>query len=50
VPADHDLEAVVAIGRQGDKSALSEALQARETPSSRLPLAKIAVEGRFAFD
>ncbi len=50
VPSDHVLEAMVAIGRQGDKASLPEALQARETPSTRLALAQIAVEGRFSFD
>ena len=50
VPSDHVLEAMVAIGRQADRSTLPEALQARETPSARLALAQIAVEGRFSFD
>jgi nitroreductase len=50
VPDDHAIEAVVAIGRLGDKSVLPEALQARETPSQRLPLSAIAAEGRFSFD
>ncbi|MBK6852467.1 MAG: nitroreductase family protein [Burkholderiales bacterium] len=50
VPSDHVLEAMVAIGRQGDKASLPEALQARETPSTRLALAQIAVEGRYSFD
>ncbi len=47
VPADFDLEAVVAIGRKGDKSTLSEALQAREAPSGRRPLKETVAEGRF---
>ncbi|MEY2686722.1 MAG: hypothetical protein RL375_920 [Pseudomonadota bacterium] len=50
VPADHVLEAMVAIGRQGDKASLPEALQAREVPSARLPLAQIVAEGRFTFE
>lgn len=49
VPEDFHLEAVVAIGRQGDKSILPEALQARERPSLRRPLAEIAAAGRFSF-
>lgn len=49
VPADYQLEAVVAVGRLGDKSLLSEALQAREQPSPRRPLAELAAEGRFSF-
>lgn len=49
VPADHVLEAVIAIGRQADKSVLPEALQARESPNQRRPLKEIVAEGRFAF-
>jgi nitroreductase len=50
VPEDHALEAVVAIGRLGDRSALPESLRGREQPSDRLPLSAIAAHGRFAFD
>lgn len=49
VPANHDLHAVIAIGRRGDKSMLPEELQAREAPNQRLPLAAVAAEGRFGF-
>lgn len=49
VPDDVAIEAVVAIGKLGDKAALPEALQARELPSGRLPLAEIAAEGLYAF-
>lgn len=49
VPHGYHIEAGVAIGRQGDKSALPEALQARETPSGRRSLAEISAEGVFAF-
>lgn len=49
VPADFHVEAVVAIGRKGDKSFLPESLQAREQPSPRKPLAEIAAAGRFSF-
>jgi nitroreductase len=47
VPADFDLQAVVAIGRKGDKASLPEALQAREVPSPRRPLSETVAEGRF---
>jgi nitroreductase len=47
VPDGFDLHAAVAIGRRGDKSQLPEALQAREAPSPRRPLAELAAEGRF---
>ena len=50
VPADVALHAVIALGKQGDKAALPEALQARETPNGRLALAQIAADGRYAFD
>jgi hypothetical protein len=49
VPADVAIQAVVALGQQGDKASLPEGLQAREMPNSRLPLAAIAAEGRWAF-
>ncbi len=49
IPAGFELHAVVAIGRRGDKSLLSQVLQARETPSPRRPLAELAAEGRFDF-
>ncbi|MDF1483988.1 nitroreductase family protein [Ramlibacter sp. H39-3-26] len=50
VPDDFAVDAVVAIGRlSADKSALPEALRARDNPTPRLPLAAIAAEGRFGF-
>ncbi len=49
VPADYAIEAVVAIGRIGDKSLLPEALAQREIPSQRLPLEELVAEGKFAF-
>lgn len=50
VPADHELHAVIAIGRRGVRDSLPPALQAREAPNQRLPLKAIVAEGRFAFD
>jgi len=47
VPADFSVEAAVAIGKLGDKSILPEGLQAREVPSPREPLSKLAFEGKF---
>jgi nitroreductase len=47
IPANYAVDAVIAIGRIGDKSTLPETLQARETPSSRNPLASIVSEGTF---
>jgi nitroreductase len=48
LPADWKIEAAVAIGRQGDKSLLPEAYQAREVPSDRRPLNELAHEGPFS--
>jgi nitroreductase len=48
VPEGYDLHAAVAIGKLGDKATLAEYLQARETPSPRLPLSKLAAEGDFS--
>lgn len=50
VPADYAIEAVIAIGRRGDKAVLSETLQAREAPNQRLPLSRLVADGRFGFD
>ncbi len=49
VPGDHRIEAVVAIGRRGDKTALPERYHAGETPSSRRPIAEAVFEGCFPF-
>ena len=47
VPEGYRVEAAIAIGRKGDKSMLPEGVAAREVPSSRIPLADIALEGSF---
>jgi hypothetical protein len=47
IPDDVAIEAAVAIGRLGDKTLLPEGLQARETPSPRLPLAQVIYEGAY---
>lgn len=49
LPQTYAIQTVVAIGRRGDKSVLPEALQAREVPNDRYPLALLAAEGRFSF-
>jgi nitroreductase len=48
VPERFRIEAAVAIGRQGDKAILPEALQAREEPSDRKPIESFAHQGNFA--
>ena len=47
VPEGYTVEAAYAVGRLGDPSQLPEALQAREHPSTRLPLTQLAFEGSF---
>ena len=47
VPDDVRVEAAIAIGKQGPKTLLPEALQEREFPSPRKPVAEIALEGGF---
>ena len=47
VPPNYRPEAMIAIGRPGDKATLSEALQARETPSQRDPIISRVFEGTF---
>lgn len=42
VPADWHINAVIAVGKRGDKALLPEGLQAREQPSDRLPVQRIA--------
>ncbi|MFA5155447.1 MAG: nitroreductase family protein [Patescibacteria group bacterium] len=46
---DYKVEAMIAIGRPGNKEDLSDALQARETPSGRKPLRELVSEGEFKF-
>ncbi len=47
VPDDHQVEAMIAIGRPGKKEDLPERLREREVPSGRKEVAEIAFEGQF---
>ena len=47
LPADHAINAVVAIGKLGDPATLPEALRAREVPSQRRPLSETVIRGAF---
>ncbi|MBS0345350.1 MAG: nitroreductase family protein [Proteobacteria bacterium] len=49
IPDDYAVEAVIAVGKLGDKASLPEALQERETPNTRRPLAELVADGRFDF-
>ena len=48
LPEDFDINAVIVIGKQGDKAKLPEVFQAREAPNDRRPLAQTAFEGKFS--
>lgn len=48
LPEGHVLHAIVAIGHQGDAAQLPDALQQREQPSPRRPVAELAKRGTFA--
>jgi nitroreductase len=45
IPERYRIEAMIAVGRQADKSILPEGLQAREHPSGRNPVGSFAFEG-----
>ncbi len=47
VPKGYQVEAMIAIGKQGRKEDLPPALQEKEVPSQRRPLNEIMMEGRF---
>lgn len=47
IPNDFEIHAVIAIGKQADKSLLPPELQERETPNKRLDLRELALEGGF---
>lgn len=48
VPADYDVEAMIAIGKPGNPEDLPPELREREVPTGRKPVAEIAWEGKFA--
>lgn len=47
LPDNLKVEAAVAIGYQGERATLPEALQKREQPSQRLPLSELVYKGHF---
>lgn len=49
VPADYDVEAMIAIGHPGDPNALPAELREREVPTGRKKVEEFAREGAFAF-
>ena len=47
VPDRFRVEAAIAVGKQGDKALLPQALQEREAPSDRKPIEEFAFKGDF---
>ncbi len=47
LPPDFSLHCVIALGQRGNPATLPEALQARESPTPRRPLAETAFRARF---
>jgi hypothetical protein len=47
VPDDCEVEAMVAVGKPGNKEELPEKLREREFPSARKKLSEIVFEGMF---
>lgn len=47
IPMEYEVQAVIAIGYQGDKAALPPELQEREQPNQRRPLQESIFEGVF---
>ncbi|MGJ8513798.1 nitroreductase family protein [Carnimonas bestiolae] len=45
VPETYSVEAVIAVGKRGDKAELPEGLQAKEAPSDRRPIEETIFEG-----
>lgn len=50
LPENYKVEAMIAVGRMGDKKDLPEKLQAREVPSDRVPITSFIGEGHFPSD
>ena len=47
IPDGYRVEAAIAIGKQGDKANLPDALQGMEQPNGRNPVSSFAFEGDF---
>lgn len=50
IPDSYTIQAMIAIGKKGDKEALPTELKEREVASDRRPLSSIISEGKFSFD
>lgn len=49
IPDSFTVEAMIAVGRQGNKADLPEDLRKREEPSTRKPLTDVIAKGNFPF-
>jgi nitroreductase len=49
VPADYEVEAMIAVGRPGDPDELPAELRERESPTGRKRIGEFAREGKFGF-
>lgn len=49
IPADYELEVVIAVGKPAEPSVLPEDFAKLDKPNSRLPVGQIVSEGKFAF-
>jgi len=47
IPDDYEVNAMIAIGKEGEKEQLSKELQEKEFPSDRKTLSEIMMEGKF---
>lgn len=47
IPKNHQVEAMIAIGKKAPQKSLSPELQKKEVPSKRRPLSEIMIEGPF---
>lgn len=47
IPDNHQIEAMAAIGKQGEKESLPEGIREKEKPSDRKPLEELVMKGKF---
>ncbi len=47
IPEDHQIEAMIAVGKPGDLASLKPELKEKELPSSREPTSSFAYPGKF---
>ena len=50
IPQDFQVEAMIVLGKEGNKEALPPEVQEREKPNQRRPLGETMVEGKFSLE